>query len=133
MAEALEDSRLLVIDPGNVDSVVRNGPELAEAIVRKLLGGLRGAWETLYDWQCSRAWEGVRENVESEGTGGSRSPGEVSAALGVEEFTVRMIREKMTQAGALTAKGGSYILKDASLLDRMSPADSAPTGETGGR
>jgi hypothetical protein len=133
MAEALEDSRLLVIGSGNVDSVVRNGPEIAEAIVRKLLDSLRGAWENLYDWQCSHAWKGVRENLESEGAGGTRSPGEVSAALGVEEFTVRMILEKMTQAGALAAEGGSYILQDASLLDRMRPADSAPAGEAGGR
>ena len=94
MAEALEDSRLLVINPGNVDSVVRNGPELAEAIVGKLLDRLKGSWETLYDWQCSHAWKGVRENVESGGSGGALAPWEVSAALGVEESTVRMILEK---------------------------------------
>jgi len=133
MAEALVDSRLLVIDPGNVDSVVRTGPELAEMIVLKLLDSLKGAWETLYDWLCSHAWERVRGNVASEGTGSTRDPGQVSAAIGVEEFAIRMILEKMTQTGALAAESGSYVLKDASLLDRMRTADSPQTGETGGR
>lgn len=133
MAEALEDSRLLVIDPGNVDSVVRNGPELAEVIVSKLLDSLKTSWESLYDWQCAHAWNGVRDSMESEGAGGARAPGEVSAEIGVEEFAVRMILEKMAQAGALAAEGGSYILKDAPLLDSMRRSDVAPTGKTGDR
>lgn len=133
MAEALEDSRLLVIDPGNVESVVRNAPELAEVVVQMLLGSLKTTWESLHHWQCEHAWERVREQVENEGKGGSWAPGEVSAAIGLEEYAVRMILDKMVQAGAVASEGGSYTLRDAALLSKMPPADITPTGTTGGR
>jgi hypothetical protein len=133
MAEALEDSRLLVIDSGNVDSVVRNGPVLAEVIVQKLLDNLKVRWESLHGWQCAHAWKRVREIVKSKGDGGATAPGEVSAAIGMEEFAVRMILEKMAGAGAVASEGGSYTLRDAALLDKMPPPDVTPAGETGGR
>jgi len=132
-AEVLEESRLLAIDPGNVDSVVRNGPELAEVIVQKLLASLKVGWESLHDWQCAHAWKRVRERVKSKGDGGASAPGEVSAAIGMEEFAVRMILEKMAGAGAVASEGGSYTLRDAALLDKIPPPDVTPAGETVGR
>jgi hypothetical protein len=133
MAEALEDSRLLVIDPGNVESVVRNGPELAEVIVQMLLDSLRTTWVSLHRWQCAHAWERVRAQVEMEGKSGSWASGEVSAAIGVEEYAVRMILDTMAQAGGVASEGGSYTLRDAALLSKPPPADVTPTGTTGGR
>ncbi len=55
MAEATEDTRLLVIDGRNIDSVVRNGPELATTLMGELMRKLDAAWSGLRGWQTRYA------------------------------------------------------------------------------
>jgi CRP-like cAMP-binding protein len=119
MAEALEDSRLVVIDAHNMENVVRNGPELAVSVMRDLMKVLDEDWRKFREWR-ERFFAGKLDAfLRRSGEGKSWTLTEVSAQTEIEEEGVRRIFEGLVSAGALQRDGERYNILDPGGLEGL--------------
>jgi CRP-like cAMP-binding protein len=118
-AEVTEDSRLLVIGPGNIAGVSRNGPELSAEIMNCLLKGLDKAWKDLRRWQETFSLKKIEAFFRDEDRTRSWRIEEVSELTNIEESGVRRIFEDMVEAGALSSEGDDFRLSGETALEEF--------------
>ena len=119
MAEATEDTRLLVIDSRNLDSVVRNGPELATTLMGELLRMLDEAWSELREWQTGYAIGRLDGLLGSSAGGGRLTVEALSSELQIDGEGMRRALERLTEAGALAKDGDVWHLVDIDIVHRI--------------
>ncbi len=130
MAEVLEDSRLLVLDSRTVEGFVRNGPELAFSLVKKLTGRLTEVLGELNQWNrrfnLSKLEPFLRQPPSGEGWTLER----LSEQSGVEEGDVLEALEGPYQSGAIIREQNTYRVADFARLEILSKkiAAGAPSG-----
>jgi CRP-like cAMP-binding protein len=118
MAEATEDTRLLVIDGRNIESVIRNGPELATTLMGELMRKLDAAWSGLRNWQTRYAIGKLETLLGGSAGGGRLSVEDLSAELEIDEEGVRRALEQLTDAGALARDGDGFHLVDLEVIHK---------------
>lgn len=117
MAEAVEDSRLIVIDGHNIENVVRNGPELAASVMEDLMKVLDEDWREFREWREVFFAGKLDAFLRRSGKGTSWTLSEASAQTDVEEEGVRRIFEGLVSSGALRRDGEQYNILDPGALE----------------
>lgn len=116
-AEAVEDSRLLVVDSRNIESVVRNGPLMTADVMGRLMKRIDDSWQEMRS--CKSGYLlGKIEALFRDGEG-EWSVREVAERTRIDDADVARTLAGLVEKGALAMEGGSYSLLDAALLARL--------------
>lgn len=121
-AEAAEDSRLLVVDSRNIESIVRNGPLLTAAVMGRLMEQIDDSWRKMRSWKSGYMLGKIEALFRDAEGGGDWSVTEVSGRTRIDDVDVSRILAWLVEEGALVKEGDSYRLLDAALFGKLAEA-----------
>jgi signal-transduction protein with cAMP-binding, CBS, and nucleotidyltransferase domain len=118
-AEAVEDSRLLVVDSRNIESVVRNGPLLTAAVMERLMGQIDDSWRKMHSWKSGYILGKIEALFRDAEGGRDLSATEVSDRTHIDDADVSRTLAWLAEKGALAKEGDCYRLLDVNLLGKL--------------
>jgi CRP-like cAMP-binding protein len=123
-AEAVKDSRLLLVSDRTIDAVARHGPEVARTLVERLLELAGQEARRLEGWKLSR--QALRAEPHLRNAAPLLAE-ELAERAGISVGDARAVLEALADRGAVVREPGGYRVTDAAALERSVLALAAAT------
>jgi CRP-like cAMP-binding protein len=126
-AEIVADTRLIGVNAGTLDAVVRQDPETARRIAERLLALAQDARSELSSWTIGHILRRIAPHLTAAAPGGIAAA-DLAERSDLAEPDARLVLEELERRGCLVREGSGYRAPDAALLRRVVDGFADPGG-----
>ncbi|HWR97645.1 MAG TPA: cyclic nucleotide-binding domain-containing protein [Candidatus Methanoperedens sp.] len=125
-AEAVKDSRLLLVSDRSLEVVARHGPEVIRTVAERLLELAGAAAQRLDGWVLARQALRAEPHLRA---AGPLTAASLAEHAGISERDAGSVLKALAERGALVREAGGYRMTEAATLERAVQELAAAAGE----